>query len=98
MPLYRLGNVVNAIASGAESQAIAANGVVGVAQADESTTLAFVREAQVSEVFGAGCRIYIDGATVYADQATDEPFGAGQMVYVSQTQGGGWIIHGSVKS
>lgn len=97
-PFYRLGNALNAIAGGAQLQDLAPGSVQSATEADGSSTLVFIQQAQVAEVQVAGCRVYINGATVYADGATDEPFEAGQMVYVSQTQGGGYIIHGSVKT
>lgn len=98
MAYYRLGNVVSALAAGGNPQGVAFNNIEQRAESDGSMTLNFIKQAQVAQVYGYGCRVYIDGASVFADGATDEPFEAGQMVYVSQTQGGGWIIHGSVKS
>lgn len=95
---YRLGTVVNIVAGGSDPQAASPGSVVDTQQADVAATPAFVQEAQVAEVYGYGCKVFLDGAPITADQATDEPLQAGQMVYISQVQGGGYVIHGSVKS
>lgn len=102
MAYRRLVNVMNNLAAAGDLTGIredkGGNPVnLGLAPPDEAG--AFVDQGTVVSVDRtSGATVQLRNVVVQCDQVTDEPFEAGQAVYVSRTVDGAYVIHGSVKS
>jgi hypothetical protein len=72
-----------------------------VAQVRNETQAAapFLLTAEVIAVDSlTGATVLLNGSKqITCTAATDEPLQAGMQVYISQIEGGNWVIHGSVK-
>lgn len=102
MAYRRLVNVLNQLAAGGDLTGIRedkGNNPVNLGLPPPDESGAFVDQATVVSVNPiAGCTVQFRNITVDADQVTDEPFEPGQVVYVSRTVDGAYVIHGSAKA
>ena len=95
---YRLSTLIDALAAGSrDATGISLTNLSDQSKSDIQAAPAFFQQAQIITAYQVGADILVGGALVAAGQATDEPFQAGGLVWVSQTQDGTWLIHGSVK-
>jgi len=71
-----------------------------VTQVQSQAAVPFLLTAEVTSVDSlSGATVLLNGSKqITCTAATDEPLQAGMQVYISQTEGGNWVIHGSVKS
>jgi membrane protein implicated in regulation of membrane protease activity len=95
MALRRIGTMLQALASGTDPQAVRNDLPVGRGPVKAENNYNQVRTAHVMAIGPAVTVVQHQGQVAQVSQATDEPFRAGQEVYVAPVRGGGLVVLGS---
>ena len=98
MAMRRLISQFQALSQNGDVQGLRNNRIVMVGQSQADSEQVFFDQATMIQVSAmAGGTAFLRGKSVQARQSNDEPLTAGQVVFITKTRDGEYVIDGSVK-
>lgn len=99
MAYRRMVNQYETLMQNGDVQGLRNNRNSMVGKSNPGTNQVFVDDAMMTEVNQiAGGTVFFRGRSAVVRQVSDEPLTAGQVVLISKTLGGEYIVHGARKA